>query len=122
MQQQSSVKVKMKPKGKVPEAGTAEVKVSGSTGMNKSYPWARMTPLCFNTERVVTDVAICWLYVHLSALSCAVSLSVNLFSSLFPVYLAERCALNGKVKVMLLTMCSQLMSCTRLHSEKDIII
>ena len=55
--------------------------------------------------------------VHLSALSCAVSLSVNLFFS--SVYPAERCALNGKVKVMLLTMCSQLMSCTRLHSEKD---
>ena len=43
----------MKPKGKVLEAGTAEVKVSDSTGMNKSYPWARMTPLCFNTERVL---------------------------------------------------------------------
>jgi hypothetical protein len=41
----AAVKVKMKPKGKVLEAGTAEVKVSGSTGMNKSYPWARMTPL-----------------------------------------------------------------------------
>ena len=38
----------------------------------------------------------------------------------FPAYPAERCALNGKVKVMVLTMCSQLMSCTRLHSEKDI--
>ena len=40
--------------------------------------------------------------------------------SFFPAYPAERCALNGKVKVMLLTMCSQLMSCTRLHSEKDV--
>ena len=39
--------------------------------------------------------------------------------SFFPAHPAERCALNGKVKVMLLTMCSQLMSCTRLHSEKD---
>ena len=49
----AAVKVTVKPTGKVPEAGTAEVKVSGSTGMNKSYPWARMTPLCFNTERVL---------------------------------------------------------------------
>ena len=49
----AAVKVKVKSQGKVPEAGTAEVKVSGSTGMNKSYPWARMTPLCFNTERVL---------------------------------------------------------------------
>ena len=47
------VKVKVKLKGKVPEAGIAEVKVSGSTGMNKSYSWARMTPLCFNPERVL---------------------------------------------------------------------
>ena len=45
--------MKLKPKGNVPEAGTAEVKVLGSTGMNKSYPWARMNPLCFNTERVL---------------------------------------------------------------------
>ena len=48
----AAVQVKVKLTGKVPEAGIAEVKVSGSTGMNKSYPWARMTPLCFNTERV----------------------------------------------------------------------
>ena len=49
----AAVQVKVKLKGKVPEAGIAEVKVSGSTGMNKSYSWARMTPLCFNTERVL---------------------------------------------------------------------
>ena len=49
----AAVKVKVKPTGKIPEAGTAEVKASGSTGMNKSYPWARMTPLCLNTERVL---------------------------------------------------------------------
>ena len=35
--------------------------------------------------------------VHLLALSFAVSLSVNFF----PAYPAERCALNGKVKVVL---------------------
>ena len=35
--------------------------------------------------------------VHLSTLSSAVSLSVNFF----PAYPAERCALNGKVKVVL---------------------
>ena len=35
--------------------------------------------------------------VHLPALSSAVSLSVNFF----PAYPAERCALNGKVKVVL---------------------
>ena len=36
--------------------------------------------------------------VHLPALSSAVSLSVNCF---FPAYPAERCALNGKVRVVL---------------------
>ena len=62
----AGAKVKVKPKGKVrgrlgvPEAGTAEVKVSDSTGMNKSYPWARMTPLCFNTERVLFRGTIRW--------------------------------------------------------------
>ena len=42
--------------------------------------------------------------------------------SFFPVYPAERCALNGKVKVMLLKMCSKLMSVqsSRRHSEKDV--
>ena len=35
--------------------------------------------------------------VYLPALSSAVSLSVNFF----PAYPAERCALNGKVKVVL---------------------
>ena len=49
----TDVKVKVKHKGKVPEAGIAEVQVSGSTGMIKSYPWAHMTPLCFNPERVL---------------------------------------------------------------------
>ena len=34
------------------EAGIAEVKASGSTGMKKSYPWARMTPLWFNPAAV----------------------------------------------------------------------
>ena len=40
--------------------------------------------------------------VFISTLSCAVSLSVKFF----PAYPAERCALNGKVRVMLTTVCS----------------
>ena len=42
----------------------------------------------------VKDVAAS---VFISTLSCAVSLSVKFF----PAYPAERCALNGKVKVVL---------------------
>ena len=52
IEDEAAVKVKVKLKGKVPEAGIAEVKASGSTGMKKSYPWARMTPLCFNPAAV----------------------------------------------------------------------
>ena len=70
---------------------------------------------------------VCWFVVKDVAIAGCTSICFELCclivgESFFPAYMypAERCALNGKVKVMLLTMCSQLMSCTRLHSEKDV--
>ncbi len=54
-----------------------------------------------------------------STLSCTVTLSVKNF----PAYLAERCVLNGKVTVMLITMCSLLKSTRaveRRHSGKGV--
>ena len=58
---------------------------------------------------------VCWLVVKDVAIAGCTSICFELCcrivgKSFFPAYPAERCALNGKVRVMLLTMCSQLVS------------
>ena len=60
-------------------------------------------------------LCVCWLVVKDAAIAGCTSICFELCclilgESFFPAYPAERCALNGKVKVMLLTMCSQLKS------------
>ena len=70
-------------------------------------------------------LCVYWLVVKDAAIAGCTSICFELCclivgESFFPAYPAERCALNGKVRVMLLTMYSQLVSCTRLHSEKDV--
>ena len=59
---------------------------------------------------------VCWFVVKDVAIAGCTSICFELCclivgESLFPAYPAERCALNGKVKVMLLTMLFAIESC-----------